>query len=287
MVCLTVNIRVFRGVSMRRSDRLVALTNYFLENPRKHVSLPYFSKLFEAAKSSISEDLDIIDRVFSDEGIGRLETIAGASGGVKYIPDYASNKSMQFIDDLCETLEDPERLLPGGYLYMSDLLGNPALVKQIGRIFASEFTESKIEAVVTVATKGIPLAYAVASFLNVPVVIVRRDPMVTEGSSVSINYVSGSSRKIQTMVLPKRSLKEGANVCVIDDFMKAGGTINGMVSLLAEFNANVKGIAVLAEADDEEDERVVEHYLSLVKITHVDLKRKEIDVRPGNFKQKR
>ncbi|WP_404450802.1 pur operon repressor [Virgibacillus necropolis] len=271
---------------MRRSDRLVALTNYFLENPREHISLPYFSKQFNAAKSSISEDLDIIDRVFSDEGIGRLETIAGAAGGVKYIPDYALDKSKQFIDDLCETLEDSERLLPGGYLYMSDILGNPTLVKQIGRIFASQFSGSNIEAVVTVATKGIPLAYAVASFLNVPVVIVRRDPMVTEGSSVSINYVSGSSRKIQTMVLPKRSLKEGANVCIIDDFMKAGGTINGMVSLLAEINANVKGIGVLVEADDEEDERVVENYLSLVKITHVDLKRKQIDVSPGNFQAK-
>lgn len=271
---------------MRRSDRLVALTNYFLENPREHVSLPHFSTLYDAAKSSISEDLDIIDRVFLDEGIGRLETVAGAAGGVKYIPDYSANKSWKFIEDLCETLEDSERLLPGGYLYMSDLLGNPAMVKQIGRIFASNFSASNIEAVVTVATKGIPLAYAVASFLNVPVVIVRRDPMVTEGSSVSINYVSGSSRKIQTMVLPKRSLKEGANVCIIDDFMKAGGTINGMVSLLAEFNANVKGIGVLAEADDEEDERVVEEYLSLVKITHVDLKQKKIDVRPGNFQAK-
>ena len=271
---------------MRRSDRLVALTNYFLENPREHISLPHFSALYDAAKSSISEDLDIIDRVFIDEGIGRLETVAGAAGGVKYIPDYAASKSKQFIDDLCKTLEDSERLLPGGYLYMSDLLGNPAMVKQIGRIFAANFMGSSIEAVVTVATKGIPLAYAVASFLNVPVVIVRRDPMVTEGSSVSINYVSGSSRKIQTMVLPKRSLKEGANVCIIDDFMKAGGTINGMVSLLAEFNANVKGIGVLAEADDEEDERVVKEYLSLVKITHVDLKLKKIDVRPGNFQAK-
>src|SRR5699024_11283465 len=88
-----------------------------------------------------------------------------------------------------------------------------------------------------VQTCALPiLAYAVASFLNVPVVIVRRDPKVTEGSSVSINYVSGSSQRIQTMVLPRRSLQEGANVCIIDDFMKAGGTITGMKSLLEEFD---------------------------------------------------
>ena len=61
----------------------------------------------------------------------------------------------------------------------------------------------------TVATKGIPLAYAVASHLNVPVVIVRRDSKVTEGPTVSINYVSGSTKRIQTMVLSKRSIAEG------------------------------------------------------------------------------
>src|SRR5690625_7335810 len=74
------------------------------------------------------------------------------------------------------------------------------------------------------------------------------------------------------MVLPKRSLTEGSNVCIIDDFMKAGGTITGMVSLLKEFNAHVKAIGVLAEADDEEDERSVEDYISLIKISDVDIK---------------
>lgn len=170
---------------------------------------------------------------------------------------------------------------------MSDILGDPKQVREIGRAFASMFSHLTIDVIATVATKGIPLAYATASFLNVPVVIARRDPKVTEGSSVSINYVSGSSRKIQTMVLPRRSLQEGAHVCIIDDFMKAGGTINGMMSLLKEFAAEVTAIGVLAEADDEEDERVVNHYTSLVKITNVDMSKKKIDVLPGNFAVKK
>ncbi|WP_164670619.1 pur operon repressor [Virgibacillus doumboii] len=267
---------------MKRSDRLVSLTNYFLENPKKHMSLPFFSERYDAAKSSISEDLVIVDRVMQEEGFGHLQTIPGAAGGVRYVPALSKENGKQFVEELCHTLEDPVRILPGGYLYMSDILGDPKMVKQIGRVLASAFSNLEIDVVVTVATKGIPLAYSVASVLNVPVVIVRRDPKVTEGSSVSINYVSGSSRKIQTMVLPKRSLQENANVCIIDDFMKAGGTINGMTSLLDEFNANVKAIGVLAEADDEEDERVVEDYTSLVKITNVDLKQKYIEVKPGN-----
>ncbi|WP_088051764.1 pur operon repressor [Virgibacillus dakarensis] len=268
---------------MKRSDRLVSLTNYFLENPKKHTSLPYFADIYDAAKSSISEDLVIIDRVLKQEGLGHLQSVAGAAGGVRYIPDYAKEKSGQFIAELMNTLADPNRILPGGYLYMSDILGDPKMVKQIGRVLAATFSPLEIDVVMTVATKGIPLAYAVASVLNVPVVIVRRDPKITEGSSVSINYVSGSSRKVQTMVLPKRSLQEGANVCIVDDFMKAGGTITGMTSLLEEFNANVKAIGVLAEADDEEEDRVVESYTSLIKIKNVDIKQKQIQVLAGNI----
>lgn len=268
---------------MKRSNRLIIMTDYFLENPREHKQLKYFMEACNTTKTSISEDLDIINTVFQSQGLGYLHRSTGAGGGVKYIPGYSLDRSIQFIDELRVKLQDPVRILPGGYLYMSDLLGHPKTVREIGRVFASAFYGLGIEAIVTVATKGIPLAYAVASFLNVPVVIARRDPKVTEGSSVSINYVSGSSRKIQTMVLPKRSLKEGTNVCIIDDFMKAGGTITGMINLLQEFNANVLAIGVLAEADDEEEERVVNNYTSLVKITNVDIKRNNIEVHAGNF----
>ncbi|GGM36732.1 pur operon repressor [Paraliobacillus quinghaiensis] len=268
---------------MKRSDRLIGMTYYILENPMQLISLPFFSEQYNAAKSSISEDLAIMNKMFQEEGIGYLESVSGAAGGVRYIPQSSNDKSETFIEMLCRRLEDPERLLPGGYLFMSDILGEPDTIREIGRLFASRFSSLGIEAIVTVATKGIPLAYAVATFLNVPVVIVRRDPKITEGSTVSINYVSGSTRKIQTMVLTKRSLKQGSTVCVIDDFMKAGGTIDGIKNLLKEFDAHVAAIGVLAEAEDEEDERVVEEYTSLVQITNVDVRNQQIEVHKGNF----
>jgi len=271
---------------MKRSHRLVALTTYFLENPRTVKNLNYFSEIYNSAKSSISEDLDIVNEVFETEGIGYIKRNSGATGGASFIPKLSHEHGMAFVESLCGKLEDPSRILPGDYLYMSDLLGQSQTVREMGRVLASTFSADQIDAVVTVETKGIPLAYAVASFLSVPTVIARRNPKVTEGSSVSINYVSGSSRKIQTMVLPKRSLKEGSNVCIIDDFMKAGGTITGMVSLLQEFNANVKAIGVLAEADDEEDERSVDDYVSLIKITDVDIKNGTIQAQPGTYEQK-
>jgi purine operon repressor len=87
---------------------------------------------------------------------------------------------------------------------------------------------------------------------------------------------------MQTMVLSKRSLSQGSKVLIIDDFMKAGGTVNGMISLLDEFQAQLAGIAVLVEAEKTE-ERLVEDYLSLIKLSDVDLKQKQIRVTKGNF----
>lgn len=271
---------------MKRSDRLVGLTNYFINHPQKLTQLSYFTERFQASKSSISEDFDIINQMFKHEGIGSLERIPGAAGGTKYIPKFNKENSFSFIKELCKELEDPSRLLPGGYLYMSDLLGDPSIVKEIGKAFVSAFCDQEIDAVVTVETKGIPLAYAMAEYLSVPVVIIRRNMRVTEGSSVSINYVSGRSKRIQTMVLPKRNLPEGLNVFIIDDFMKAGGTVTGMISLLEEFKATVVGIGVFAEAEDEDNERMIDQYTSLVKVSNVDSNSKQIHVDYGGFYEK-
>ena len=269
-------------MKFRRSGRLVDLTNYLLTHPHELIPLTFFSERYQSAKSSISEDLTIIKQTFEQQGIGTLLTVPGAAGGVKYIPKVKQAEAEAFIQELGQSLVNPERILPGGYVYLTDILGKPSVLSKVGKLFASVFAEREIDVVMTVATKGIPLAYAAASYLNVPVVIVRKDNKVTEGSTVSINYVSGSSNRIQTMSLAKRSMKTGSNVLIIDDFMKAGGTINGMINLLDEFNANVAGIGVLVEAEGV-DERLVDEYMSLLTLSTINMKEKSIEIQNGNF----
>ncbi|WP_430792202.1 pur operon repressor [Bacillus subtilis] len=269
-------------MKFRRSGRLVDLTNYLLTHPHELIPLTFFSERYESAKSSISEDLTIIKQTFEQQGIGTLLTVPGAAGGVKYIPKMKQAEAEEFVQTLGQSLANPERILPGGYVYLTDILGKPSVLSKVGKLFASVFAELEIDVVMTVATKGIPLAYAAASYLNVPVVIVRKDNKVTEGSTVSINYVSGSSNRIQTMSLAKRSMKTGSNVLIIDDFMKAGGTINGMINLLDEFNANVAGIGVLVEAEGV-DERLVDEYMSLLTLSTINMKEKSIEIQNGNF----
>jgi len=267
---------------MKRSDRLIGMTNYFLNRPKQYVNLAYFMERYKASKSSISEDLDIIHDMFIKEGIGSLNRMSGANGGTAYYPYFRMEDSKQFIHNVCEQLESPDRILPGGYVYMSDLLSDPVTVREIGKAFVTAFQKRQIDAVVTVETKGIPLAYAIANYLNVPVIIIRRNLKVTEGSSVSINYVSGRSQRIQTMVLPKRHLKQGMHVCIVDDFMKAGGTINGMINLLAEFEATVSAIGVLAEVVDEEN-RVIDEYTTLIRLKNVQMDNNPLTAEIGSI----
>lgn len=271
-------------MKLRRSGRLVDMTRYLLQRPHTLLPLAYFCDRYGAAKSSISEDLDIVKESFETQGVGSLETVAGASGGVKYVPLAGAEEAEQTLQQLGEQMEKSERLLPGGYLYMTDILGSPRYVNAIGRLFASAFAHRGVDIVLTMETKGIPLAYAVASQLDVPVVIVRRDSKITEGSTVSINYVSGSTKRIQSMVLGRRSIQSGANVLIIDDFMKAGGTVRGMTDLLKEFDANPVGIGVFVEAKDV-DERLVHDYVSLLRLSKVNDSSGKIEVEKGNYLQ--
>ncbi|GAA0359668.1 pur operon repressor [Alkalibacterium iburiense] len=270
-------------MKVKRSERLIDMTYYLLENPHTLIPLTLFAKRYNSAKSSISEDLTIAKNTFAKRGLGFLETVPGAAGGVRYIPKMEKEAVEAFIQELCDELNHSKRLLPGGYVYLSDMLGEPKWLRKIGRAIASLYVDKEVDSVMTVATKGVPIAQAVASYLNVPFVIVRRDSKVTEGSTVSINYVSGSSSdRVEKMELSRRSLEMGSKVVIVDDFLKGGGTVNGMISLIEEFNSEVVGATVIAE-NIFKGERSVSDYTSLLKVDKVHTQERTIEVVPGDF----
>lgn len=130
-------------MKVRRSERLVDMTQYLLNHPHELISLTSFAERYESAKSSISEDLGIIKKTFKERGYGTLETIPGAAGGVLFIPEISYEEAKKYIESLAERLSEQDRLLPGGYVYLSDLLGEPELLRQVGRIIASKYLGEK------------------------------------------------------------------------------------------------------------------------------------------------
>lgn len=68
---------------LKRSARLVEMTQYLLSRPHTVIPLTTFAERYGAAKSSISEDLAIIKEVFEEGGSGELHTLAGLDRGSK------------------------------------------------------------------------------------------------------------------------------------------------------------------------------------------------------------
>ena len=260
-------------------ERIVALTKELTDKPFQLFPFSYFCDKFTVAKSTLSEDVQTVRNGLAAYDLGIIETVAGASGGVRFIPYHTAKSDNQFLGELCERLNSPDRVLPGGMIYMNDLILNPQIVSRLGEIIMQRSIELKPQYIMTVETKGIPLGLSAAKAFNIPMVMARKEARITEGPAVSISYLSGSTKKIQSMSLPKKALPHGARVLVIDDFMRAGGTANGLCELAEEVGAEVVGVYLFIAAK-EPAKKLVREYASLLTLRGVDETSKAVDIVP-------
>ncbi len=151
---------------LKRTDRVSLIVKSLVENPNKLITYGEFSHLFAAAKSSISEDLAIIKRVFKCAEVGDIVTVAGASGGVKYVPQHSFANKKALLDGLCAALSEGDRAIVGGYFYIADVLYDPKYIKGVANLIAEHFCEKNVNCIMTIETKGIPLAFMTAAILS-------------------------------------------------------------------------------------------------------------------------
>ena len=258
------------------------MTRILVESPNKIFTLGTFCEMFGAAKSTLSEDIDILRGVFAQFHLGQLDTVTGAAGGVRYRPALAPEDAYRTVKDLAQMLAAPGRVLPGGFIYMADILAMPDVVERMGTIIASQFYRAEPDFVLTMETKGIPIAMMTARALGVPTVIVRRDSKVYEGPAVNINYLSGSGSRVETMSLSRRAVKEGQRALIVDDFMRAGGTARGMVDMMREFSVTVVGVCVLISTQEPAKKRL-DGVKSLLVIEEADESTGSANIRPANW----
>ena len=184
------------------------------------------------------------------------------------------------VRELAQMLAAPGRVLPGGFIYMADILAMPDIVERMGTIIASQYYRTEPDFVLTMETKGIPVAMMTAKALGVPTVIVRRDSKVYEGPAVNINYLSGSGGRVETMSLSRRAVREGQRALIVDDFMRAGGTARGMVDMMREFAVTVVGVCVLVATQEPQKKRI-DGVKSLLIIDDTDESSGQASIRPA------
>src|SRR3712207_7201161 len=73
-----------------------------IRRPPRSTLFPYttlfrsFTDVFKAAKSTVSEDLIAIKDVLNKLSMGKIDTIAGAAGGVKYVCGISEEEKLEF-----------------------------------------------------------------------------------------------------------------------------------------------------------------------------------------------
>ncbi len=248
---------------IKRNERIGAMARILTAAPNHIFTLGRFCGMFEAAKSTVSEDVELLRKVFAQFDLGQIETVTGAAGGVRFVPRLSQASALAYVQELCGVLSDPGRVLPGNFLYIQDLLSQPDTLEVLGAIMAGPYFAAAPDFVLTVETKGIPFALMVARALGVQLVIARRDHKAFEGSVVTINYISGSGGEMKTMSLAKRAVRPGQKALIVDDFTKDGGTVRGMVALMQEFDVTTVGVGVMVERRREGAPRIYEDIRSL------------------------
>lgn len=143
------------------------------------------------------------------------------------------------------------KVLPGDILKVDCFLNHcldVSFLLEMGREIASLYENQKVNKILTIETSGIPIAFAAAQYMNVPVVFAKKDKSGNISSNVYSSRVESFTRKnVYDAVVSKEYLKESDNVLVIDDFLAKGNALTGLIDIINQAGACLAGCAIAIE----------------------------------------
>ena len=125
---------------------------------------------------------------------------------------------------------------------------DPELMKNIGDEFAEHFKGQGITKVATIESSGIAPALMTALALNVPMLILKKQPSKILNQdlyqTVVTSYTKGTSYEL---TLSKNFISENDHVLIIDDFLANGEAATGAIRLIRKAHATIAGVGILIE----------------------------------------
>lgn len=143
------------------------------------------------------------------------------------------------------------RVLPGDILKVDCFLNHridvPFLL-EMGKEIARLYENEPVNKILTIETSGIPIAFAAAQYMNVPVIFAKKDKSGNISNEVYSSRVTSFTRKnVYDAVVSKNFLSKEDNVLIIDDFLAKGNALTGLLDITAQAGAKVCGCAIAIE----------------------------------------
>jgi len=127
-----------------------------------------------------------------------------------------------------------------GYFDNSSILYDTQLLNSIATRALERF--ENVNKVLTSETDGIPIACHVAQAFDVDMVFTRKEKEVGRLDYVEETYIPSSMGKLMSLYLPKRSVKKGERLLIVDDVIRSGETQRALLRLAKKMNAEIAGL---------------------------------------------
>lgn len=142
-------------------------------------------------------------------------------------------------------------VLPGDILKVDCFLNHRldvSFLLEMGREIARLYENSGVNKILTIETSGIPIAFAAAQFMNVPVVFVKKNKSGNISDKVYSSRVESFTKKnVYDAVVSKEFIGKEDKVLVIDDFLAKGNALTGIMDILNQAGAELIGCAIAIE----------------------------------------
>ena len=142
-------------------------------------------------------------------------------------------------------------VLPGDILKVDCFLNHridvPFLL-EMGREIARLYENQGVNKILTIETSGIPIAFAAAQYMQVPVVFVKKSKSGNISDAVYSSRVTSFTRKnVYDAVVSKEFLGKNDKVLIVDDFLAKGNALMGLMDIAGQAGAEVVGCSIAIE----------------------------------------
>lgn len=150
-----------------------------------------------------------------------------------------------------EKIINEGKVLDGNVLKVGSFLNqriDAEFVMEMGKEIARLYKDEDITKIFTIESSGIAIAMAAALELKVPFVFAKKNKSANVGDDVYSSTVhSFTHNNTYDAVVSKEFISKEDNILIIDDFLARGNALTGLIDMVNQSGASLKGVAIAIE----------------------------------------
>ena len=154
------------------------------------------------------------------------------------------------MDLLKKRILQDGKYFDGGILKVDSFINHqmdPILMSAIGEEFATLFSASRANKIITIEASGIAPAIMTGYFMKLPVVFAKKKSPKTMENLIMTKVRSFTKNREYEVIISKEFLQAGDRVLFIDDFLAFGNAGLGIIDLVNQAGAEMVGMGFVIE----------------------------------------